>query len=41
MGEPFDAFEFARYAHRRWRTPALACGTAVLLAAIISLALPK
>jgi capsular polysaccharide biosynthesis protein len=37
----FDAVSFARYARRQWLVFAISCGTAVVLATLISLALPK
>jgi uncharacterized protein involved in exopolysaccharide biosynthesis len=37
----FDAFEYIDYLRRRWRVVAVACGAAVVLAAGISLLLPK
>lgn len=41
MSEAFDAFEFLAFVRGRWRTVAVACGVALLLAAGISLLLPK
>jgi capsule polysaccharide export protein KpsE/RkpR len=41
MDESFDAARFASYLRAHWRTPAIACGAAVVLAAAVSLLLPK
>ncbi|HLH00014.1 MAG TPA: Wzz/FepE/Etk N-terminal domain-containing protein [Bryobacteraceae bacterium] len=41
MHESFDAFEYIDYLRRRWRVIAVACGTALALALVASLLLPK
>ncbi len=41
MNDSFDAFEFVEYLRSRWRVPAAACGTAVLVALVVALWLPN
>jgi capsular polysaccharide biosynthesis protein len=41
MYESFDAFEYLDYLRRRWLVIAIACVAAMLLALVVSLALPK
>lgn len=41
MTESFDAFEYLDYVRYRWRVPAIACGTALIVALGVSLLLPK
>jgi uncharacterized protein involved in exopolysaccharide biosynthesis len=41
MRDSFDAFDFLDYLRRHWRLAAAACGAAVLIAASVSLLLPK
>jgi uncharacterized protein involved in exopolysaccharide biosynthesis len=41
MAESFDAFRYIGYLRSRWRSIAISCATAVTIAAVVSLALPK
>ena len=41
MAESFDAFRYMSYLRTRWRSIAASCGTAVVLALIVSLLMPR
>ncbi|MEO8657523.1 MAG: hypothetical protein ABI693_03595 [Bryobacteraceae bacterium] len=41
MSQEFDAYEYFEYLGRHWRSVAITCGTALTIALVVSLALPK